>query len=114
MLRSLVFFTDRNCEYLNKGSIQSDLYQITSRKDEDGLHEETLEQLLEMVQAKNNDMNSGNRKEENLITFSETDWGINSMRGCEGKGRINDQKVTLLFQLIGVKLLYNVVLVSAI
>ena len=52
-----------------------------------------------MVQAKNNDMNSGNRKEENLITFSETDWGINSMRGCEGKGRINDQKVALLFQL---------------
>ena len=32
------------------------------------------------------------------MTFSETDLGINSMRGCEGKGRINDQKVTLLFQ----------------
>ena len=50
------------------------------------------------MQAKNNDLNSGNRKKENLMTFSETDLGINSMRGCEGKGRINDQKVTLLFQ----------------
>ena len=53
---------------------------------------------MEMVQAKNNDIISGSRKEENLMTFSETDWGTNSMRGCERKGKINDQKVTLLFQ----------------